>query len=605
MQITSRDDPDPRKNMSRGAPYFYAPLPSATSFRVLELFPGDGSEEISYHMRFVDWMDPPDYEAISYCWGDPSVTVATMCDGFSIHVTQNLQDALRHLRRRHTSRVLWADAICIDQRGNPDDRARQVNNMREIYSRAKRVIVWLGLDKDDCAATAARAVQDIAAYCCACNSISIPDLRHVTKFNQIAENSPHWQQLPCNSIEVWQALVWLFSFPWFSRLWVLQEVSAIPDVVVICGTVELVWDMVGLTAEYLTSQRDLFDEMRFCQTKIWGAVSLRDRSLHSGTMLDLLSIARTLHVTKAEDTVYGLLGMPAFTSGKFPLRADYSKSLSQIYREVVEVSLRSLQSVEILASVQHAPKIESDMPSWVPRWNREKICHVILYSIRHIKKGNASGDLEFSYSIDHDSQVLEIPGLRFDVVESRTKIDNEQWFNSRRNVMENHPVLEFWLKENRSPTQYPTGEPALDAYSSIFTLGPGGGLPINVRSTNPSHENFAAYVQQLMELSGHPPVHYLGLQEEAKTGNWYAWEDMARDGCWGRSFFRTKGGYMGLGPQILQPGDFVCVLAGGEVPFILRPDHDYYKLVGECYLHGIMNGEAVRKQDHIGRFKIK
>lgn len=69
---------------------------------------------------------------------------------------------------------------------------------------------------------------------------------------------------------------------------------------------------------------------------------------------------------------------------------------------------------------------------------------------------------------------------------------------------------------------------------------------------------------------------------------------MARDECWGHSFFGTKGGYMGLGPKILQPGDVVCVLAGGEVPFILRPDHGYYRLVGECYLHGIMNGEAIR-----------
>jgi hypothetical protein len=61
----------------------------------------------------------------------------------------------------------------------------------------------------------------------------------------------------------------------------------------------------------------------------------------------------------------------------------------------------------------------------------------------------------------------------------------------------------------------------------------------------------------------------------------------------GRKPFRTQQGYIGLGPFILRPGDVVCVFYGSRVPFILRPVGDRFQFLGECYLHGIMNGEAL------------
>ncbi|KAH8789969.1 hypothetical protein F5882DRAFT_267251, partial [Hyaloscypha sp. PMI_1271] len=72
----------------------------------------------------------------------------------------------------------------------------------------------------------------------------------------------------------------------------------------------------------------------------------------------------------------------------------------------------------------------------------------------------------------------------------------------------------------------------------------------------------------------------------------------------GRRFFTTEKGYMGLGPPTLQPGDVICVIFGGITPFALRKqESDFssssqnirYRLVGECYLHGIMHGEAINE----------
>jgi hypothetical protein len=54
----------------------------------------------------------------------------------------------------------------------------------------------------------------------------------------------------------------------------------------------------------------------------------------------------------------------------------------------------------------------------------------------------------------------------------------------------------------------------------------------------------------------------------------------------------TEKGYLAAVPFVTKVGDFIAVLAGGRVPFVLRPIGDHYRLVGPCYVHGIMNGEA-------------
>jgi hypothetical protein len=64
-----------------------------------------------------------------------------------------------------------------------------------------------------------------------------------------------------------------------------------------------------------------------------------------------------------------------------------------------------------------------------------------------------------------------------------------------------------------------------------------------------------------------------------------------------RRFFITTDGRIGLGPPEARPGDFIAILLGENVPFCLRADPDehsgYYKLIGDTYVHGLMDGEGV------------
>lgn len=73
-----------------------------------------------------------------------------------------------------------------------------------------------------------------------------------------------------------------------------------------------------------------------------------------------------------------------------------------------------------------------------------------------------------------------------------------------------------------------------------------------------------------------------------------------------RTLFRTRKGYLGIGAQSLRPSDEVWVLAGASVPFILRRGEDeFYELVGEVYLHGVMHGEALEWGHEIRDVSLK
>ena len=84
-----------------------------------------------------------EFEALSYCWGKEIATNTIFINGKSHQVTPNLEHALRCLRYRFHRRLLWIDAICIDQ-SNLQERGKQVKRMDQIYRFAKQVNVWLG-----------------------------------------------------------------------------------------------------------------------------------------------------------------------------------------------------------------------------------------------------------------------------------------------------------------------------------------------------------------------------------------------------------------------------------------------------------------------------
>ena len=95
----------------------------------------------------------PVFEALSYTWVstvDPLQIKFGPSGNTTLAVTQNLGCALPYLRYKDKPRVLWIDAVCIDQQ-NLEERNQQVQRMVDIYRLANRVVAWLSPAENDSA----------------------------------------------------------------------------------------------------------------------------------------------------------------------------------------------------------------------------------------------------------------------------------------------------------------------------------------------------------------------------------------------------------------------------------------------------------------------
>ncbi|KAH7079879.1 heterokaryon incompatibility protein-domain-containing protein, partial [Paraphoma chrysanthemicola] len=119
--------------------------------RLLEIIPSKSVSDL-LQCRLIrirlDETDQYPYEALSYVWGNVANIAEIYCNEELISVTLNLADALNKLRLPQKSRFIWADALCIDQ-NSISEKNCQIPLMGKIYSRARRVVVWLGAFESD------------------------------------------------------------------------------------------------------------------------------------------------------------------------------------------------------------------------------------------------------------------------------------------------------------------------------------------------------------------------------------------------------------------------------------------------------------------------
>lgn len=156
--------------------YTYAPITSPRTTRVLILHPArDKSDALSGTLCSLELPkgsadraphDPhrplsQPYEALSYVWGNHSVTETITLDNDSVlYLTPSIADALRRVRLPDTTRAVWADQICVNQK-DKSERSQQVKLMGSLYRSAERVLVWLGRDPSGNAETARRLIEGL------------------------------------------------------------------------------------------------------------------------------------------------------------------------------------------------------------------------------------------------------------------------------------------------------------------------------------------------------------------------------------------------------------------------------------------------------------
>src|ERR1700760_4988968 len=154
--------------------YNYVSLPGEDYIRIIHLQPGDESDTLACNLLVHSLSDVPEYEALSYAWGNPHKDHSIICEGNSLLITPSLHDALTHLRYRDVPRLLWADAICINQ-ADYDEKGSQVAIMAQIYRSAKHVVIWLGPEKPN-TDLAISTIDQIVTHCLEQSSTSFDEL---------------------------------------------------------------------------------------------------------------------------------------------------------------------------------------------------------------------------------------------------------------------------------------------------------------------------------------------------------------------------------------------------------------------------------------------
>lgn len=191
----------------------------------------------------------PAFEALSYTWGSPENPIDIFINqsrgGFSIlSVTKNLGDALPYLRFEDRDRVLWIDAICVNQQ-DLEERSQQVKRMAEIYSKAARVVAWLGPSSER---------TPVAMRCFDKISSTVKGDWLGWKLHALSEDASWADEMvaaPFNDQE-YLAMFEYLSSEWFERLWIYQEIRLSSlDSILLCGHYSILWESFRSTAYFL------------------------------------------------------------------------------------------------------------------------------------------------------------------------------------------------------------------------------------------------------------------------------------------------------------------------------------------------------------------
>ncbi|KAJ4136584.1 hypothetical protein NW768_004201 [Fusarium equiseti] len=619
--------------------FIYTTIPSGRNFRLLKIFPGSPGDPLVCELFVSDLDNATPYTALSYVWGNPDKVGDIELGGHACKITRSLFDGLRRLRKTDAEEIAWADAICINQNDN-DEKGHQVDLMGAIYTNARHVVVWLGPDLEGSAAEAFRCLETInyKIHTKTDKEYFYPDEEEVpTVYMKTASSSePHAMGRPYGRRSLHSSVLGadgkecvgrLFDLSWFSRVWVLQEVGLARSATATWGdsTIQFseiaafIWNVFYL--EELrhalgpeTSQK-LSGAPLYAVWNVWSTYERTDswiyrtpllracvEMLASQCTLDfvlVLEASRYFNATNQLDHVYAFLGHPKArdpVTKKPWLQANYSLNLQEQHRLLAaSLAQDSLNFLVQAHQTTRSLKGESGYPTWVPRWNQKTEGHADAFweawdaSLRKEEKRPPK--------VQVNGDQLKLSGVIIDQVDKFTRqmaasdFDEENDFGARL-------VDICWEVACQKPHPYRPIETMMAFASTLacrYEIK--GNQPLDGRER--VVEQLAGYCMHLNNK-----FYQANLKPKDGAGLWNlntvlevrkAFTPSFKSHAVNRRFFSTVDGYWGMGPSAMETGDICAVLLGADVPFVLRPKgaEGEYQLVGECYMYGFMDGQAV------------
>jgi ankyrin repeat protein len=289
---------------------------------------------------FQAFLNRPDslieYEALSYTWGGTNMSDYIMIGDQKLEVTENLYLALQSLRYENEDRVLWIDGLCINQ-GDHKEKGHQVQQMSNIYSRAQRVVIWLGdptTEMDVFMESMEELDTESIKYSRNSWKISDPAWRDIWSTVQRKLRDRH-TDLEAQQRDGLESLLWR---PWFSRVWILQEVANARAAIIMCGSRSFSARILALAPRLIGVEPD-----PHCQSVLDIMPGRSRQDSWWSQKRDFRTILEKFGTSKASDprdNIYALLGLSSDACDTDLLRADYAKSLKAVFRDTTAFFLQ-------------------------------------------------------------------------------------------------------------------------------------------------------------------------------------------------------------------------------------------------------------------------
>ncbi|RSL43367.1 hypothetical protein CEP54_015119 [Fusarium duplospermum] len=466
----------------------YEPLPGPGWFRLLVIEPWCAdNDRLRCHLRAARLDDAANkYSALSYCWTQPvrGEVQGLVCNGLAIDVVENLRLALENTRYSTLPRILWVDALCINQ--------------NDLIERATIQWKWIGL-----AAGIIRTNHDELI-----NAYRMPNLYNAYLISRLSTHGP----LPPLDV----------------------------------------------------------------------------------SLLSLLRLTTGFKTTEKLDVVYALLGFlnrqgesSSSGSSSETVKVDYTLSESELGISVAESHMA--QPRRPLSFLSDAAGI-SERPTWSPRWTHKMVSMLDPWSLNDDTNAfNPAKGLSFKRSQSTDPKQLNVEGVQITQVAWQTAtFGPREDFGSImtdliRMLHRCHGGWDIW----NAPT-----------------------MPVVARTLCGGRDRYGGRAKDLDHLTTefsdiirtwlrcHPEEfaelsQALNLERPYSGGRGMTWVDASETVCLGRRLFYTTSGHIGLGPGEMGLDDVVCILGGSVMPIVIRPLGDCFGIVGDCYVDGVMDGQAI------------
>ncbi|KAI0460291.1 heterokaryon incompatibility protein-domain-containing protein [Xylaria acuta] len=616
--------------MSPSTIYKYTAIAAPRTIRLMHLHPGSETDPIHVSLVTTALDSVPDFESISYCWGSEQDKRQVTCDGARLSITTSLFTGLAYFRYADRPRTLWADAICINQ-ADALEKSSQVLLMPHIYSQATRTLAWLGIANDPVFGAVSPGVADSVRQAFQLLPEFDPEdaVDIAAKSQTIHSSSQRLREegKPNLLDHDWSLLTALLARPWFRRKWVIQEIALAKQVVLYAGGgVEVPWPELARLAfsmELLGIMR--LESIEFGETVLESTiipmhcvscVFTVQLFRQSSTLLDGVFVSMDFDCTDPRDNVYSLLSLGVIEPTVLP---DYTASASEVFRRFAIAMLVQGQNLKLLSLAAdysdfvhpEAKRLEG-LPSWVPDLRFKRADKMVSYTVRP-QAFSAGGRDKPILSVSDDQNILRCQGQVIDAVKTFSTslvemllADMPELGFSRDTLVDPLPErrkkrLAKWLEScyrlafgraDGSETVANPDKELMAAFSRTMVVD----MDI-MRNRLPSEliAAFPQYMQWVIERvatkhddDGYHPASLLNYSTTI-DGSIMALSSRLK-------FCVTEHGRFGHVPLNTQPGDRICVLLGGEVPFIVRPmGRGTYTLVGECYIDGIMDGETFQE----------